>query len=749
MAQWQELLKLDSALQKRVMRLYEGKFPTEVRHSLSHWIESQDWDSAAVDEEAARGCFQGLLEHLMDQWKRSVQENNILQGPNFSGMRDCLEKNFQDQPMNLAALLSESLKEEKMILASAAAAPTCSSPVMTPPWTALDNQVMEIKLQMSDLKKEVKILEGLNEELDFIQRTWQSKVEQNGRLAQTQAQTQVEQECLKRALVIAEKKQVVLQQLLNMLNQASHVQMSLTGVELPEWKRRQQLASIGSPENTSLELLQKWFTAVTEVLLGVREQLQKMLEMNHKYSRPDSMADSITQMDQFTLSLIRNLLTSALVVEKQPVMQNLPHRPLILKTGVRFKVTVRFLANLLAFKDLLKVKPVFDKDVKEEQTVSWFRLFDFTVDHSKVLDVDGPDGALRAAFEHMSLKEKKSRTKGSCESPLTVTEELHIIRFVAVLHYAGEKFNIEASSLPVVIVSSSNQVPSAWAAIMWSNMVSTGEPMNLSLFLDPPALTWQQVAQLLNWQFLSVGRRGLDQDQLSVLQDKIMDNPEGLLCWSKFSKDESVWMWIDGILDLIKKYLSELWQNGYIMGFVSKRRTSSLLLKKPTGTFLIRFSESIRDGAITFSWVDHSSGESHVHAVQPYTKKELSVLSLPDAINHYTLTTQGRSSNPLLYLYPDIPKDSAFGNYYQVSGPSTTNNNIKEYVQRILAVVSINPTPPPSPPRDVPPMDIESLEPSDWLEDILSCLMEPEFLQLAPQEDFQHVDFPLSDSMDH
>ncbi len=35
------------------------------------------------------------------------------------------------------------------------------------------------------------------------------------------------------------------------------------------------------------------------------------------------------------------LLCSALVVEKQPVMLSLPHRPLILKTGVRFSVTVR------------------------------------------------------------------------------------------------------------------------------------------------------------------------------------------------------------------------------------------------------------------------------------------------------------------------------------------------------------------------------------------------------------------------
>lgn len=45
-----------------------------------------------------------------------------------------------------------------------------------------------------------------------------------------------------------------------------------------------------------------------------------------------------------------------------------------------------------------------------------------------------------------------------------------------------------------------------------------------------------------------------------------------------------------------------------IMGFVSRHKTSVLLQDKPTGTFLIRFSESIRDGAITFSWVDHSNG---------------------------------------------------------------------------------------------------------------------------------------------
>ncbi|KAM4730621.1 signal transducer and activator of transcription 1-like isoform 2-T2 [Anableps anableps] len=605
MALWQELLKLDSALQSQVRQLYEGRLPVEIRHWLSHWIESQDWESAAVDENAAKTRFHALLEHL---WSRSIQENNILQGPNFSRMRDDVVENFQAQPLVLAALLSECLKEEKKILASATATLACSSPIMTPQWTELDNKVTQLKLQISELKKEVKNLEDQSEKLDFIRKTWQSKVEQNVGLAQSQAL--VEQECQKRAMSITHSKEVVLQHLVAILNQAYHITTALTSVELPEWKRRQQLACIGSLQDTSLELLQKWFTAVAEVLQGAREQLQKLRVQNNGYtgSHSYSLSDSVAEMEKFMQNLTRSLLTSALVVEKQPVMQNLPHRPLILKTGVRFKVTVRFLANLPAFKNLIKVKPVFDKDVEEVKTVSGFRLFDFTRDDSKVLDADSPSGALMAAFEHMSLKEKRARTKGSCESPLTVTEELHIIRFVADLHHAGERFDIEASSLPVVVVSSSNQVPSAWASIMWYNMASTGEPRNLSLFVDPPGLSWEQLAPLLSWQFLSVGQRPLDQDQLSMLQDRILDDPAGVVDWNKFSKDESVWPWIDGILDLIKKFLGDLWRDGHIMGFVSKQRTRSLLLKKPVGTFLIRFSESIQDGAITFSWVDQSAG---------------------------------------------------------------------------------------------------------------------------------------------
>uniref|UniRef100_A0A3Q3XGW6 SH2 domain-containing protein n=1 Tax=Mola mola TaxID=94237 RepID=A0A3Q3XGW6_MOLML len=137
----------------------------------------------------------------------------------------------------------------------------------------------------------------------------------------------------------------------------------------------------------------------------------------------------------------------------------------------------------------------------------------------------------------------------------------------------------------------------------------------------------------------------------------------------------SAWIWIDGILDLIKKHLVDLWRHGLIMGFVSRKQTQALLQEKQTGNFLLRFSESIKDGAITFSWVEHSNGETHVHAVEPYSKQELSTICLPDIIHLYSLRAQSNTTrNPLRYLYPDIPKDTAFGPYYKMSGVNTSQN---------------------------------------------------------------------------
>ncbi|CAK6973888.1 signal transducer and activator of transcription 1-alpha/beta-like [Scomber scombrus] len=708
MAQWQELLRLDSALQGQVSQLYNGKFPREIRHYLSAWIESQNWDLAAVNEDEAGTCFYALVEFLEEQWNRSVQENNILQGPDFRGFSNYLQTHFLEMPLKLAVILSECLKEEKKILASASEAQGCGRPAVEQTGRELDNKVEELKRKTLEVKKEIKSLEALYGNLDFIQINWQRGVEQHVGLAESRAF--VEDECWKQTNFIVQTKKMVLQQIRNIIHLAKETVGSLTGVELPEWRHRQQMACIGSPVDTSLDHLQKWFTTVAEVLQQVHQELQKLQDQSNKYNITNaSDLPGLSEIKKLTLSLYKELLGSALVVEKQPIMFSLPHRPLILKTGVRFSLTLRFLANLPEFKCRLKVKAVFDKDVEEVKTIIGFRRFDFTTVNSKVMDVDAQGGDLVAEFENMSLGESvKVRKKGPSQSRLGVTEELHVIKFVMEFQHDGLEFDIEASSLPVVVVSSTNQIPSAWASVMWSSMLSTSEPRNLSLFVKPPPLSWQQLSQALSWQFLSVGQKELNKDQLSMLKDKIVDDPADLVDWHKFSKVDSTWIWIDGILDLIKKHLMDFWRQGYIMGFVSRKKSESLLKKKQTGTFLIRFSESIKDGAITFSWVDHSNGDAYVHAVEPYTKTELSSYTLPHIVYNYSL--KGENSvmkNPLTYLYPDIHKDTAFEHYYtstKMSKPISKDG----YVLRRTNCLSDNPTPPPSPPQEMLDMDMDT-----------------------------------------
>lgn len=53
--------------------------------------------------------------------------------------------------------------------------------------------------------------------------------------------------------------QMLLQSTMNIVKVAEEIVQTLTDVELPAWKRRQQLSCIGSPVNISLDDLQSWY----------------------------------------------------------------------------------------------------------------------------------------------------------------------------------------------------------------------------------------------------------------------------------------------------------------------------------------------------------------------------------------------------------------------------------------------------------------------------------------------------------
>ncbi|XP_055734934.1 signal transducer and activator of transcription 1-alpha/beta-like [Salvelinus fontinalis] len=682
MAQWFQLQKLDSKYLEQVDQLYDDTFPMEIRQYLSAWIESHDWDTVATSVSLATVRFHDLLGQVDVQYSRFALENNFLLQHNVRKIKRKLQDHFQEDPLHMAMTICKCLKEEKKILASVLqkeeTVGSTQNNVMLEKQKELDNKVKNLRNQVQDAEQEMKSLEDIQDEHDFKKKTLLSRVEQevNGMTPVVQKEIR-EEEMVIRAMFINLNKtrEVVVHQIADILNLAGQIQYTLVTEEIPEWKHRQQIACIGGPPNACLDQLQTWFTAVAEGLQQVRQQLKKLQELEQKYTYEN---DPITQckstLEERALLLFKTLIVNSIVVERQPCMPTHPQRPLVLKTGVQFTVKIRLLVKLQEFNYQFKVKALFDKDVTERNTVRGFRKFSIFGTNSKVMNMEESNGSLAAEFRHLQLKEQKVTGNRTNDGPLIVTEELHSISFETQLTQPGLQVNLETTSLPIVVISNISQLPSAWASVMWYNML-TSESKNLSFFLSPPQATWSQLSKVLSWQFSSITKRGLNDEQLGMLGDKLLGreavgNPNGLIPWTKFCKNVNersfpFWLWIDGILDLIKRHLLCLWNDGCIMGFVSKEREKALLKDKEPGTFLLRFSESSREGAVTFTWVEHSNGDVHFHTVEPYTKKKLAAVSFPDILHNYkVMAAENIPENPLVYLYPRIPKDSALARYY-------------------------------------------------------------------------------------
>uniref|UniRef100_A0A8C2KYE4 Signal transducer and activator of transcription n=1 Tax=Cyprinus carpio TaxID=7962 RepID=A0A8C2KYE4_CYPCA len=584
---------------EQVDQLYDEAFPMEIRQYLSQWIESHDWESVASNVSLATLRFHELLNQLDEHYSRLNLGNNFLLQHNIRKIKRNLQEHFQEDPVHMAMIISSTLNEERKILEN-----------------ALRNQVRHLVLHY---KQVIQVLEDVQDEYDFKRNTLQSRV--------SYFFLNIPYICV----------QVVIKEIANALTLAEQIELTLISEELPEWKKRQQMACIGGPPNACLDQLQSWFTAVAESLQQIRQQLKKVQELVQKFTyNNDPLTLGKSQLDDQALAVFKSLILKSLV-------------------------------KLPELNCQLKVKVSIDK----------CRKFNILGTFSKVMNLEESSGCLAAEFRHLQLKEMKSNNRTN-----------------------------EITSLPVVVISHVNQLPSAWGSILWYNMLCS-EPHNLLFFLNPPPVKWGQLSKVLSWQFSSATKRALNSEQLRTLADKVLINPdtqgdpEGLIHWNTFCKmspnERGVpfWLWIDGILDLIKRHLLNIWNDGYIIGFLSKEREKVLLSDKLPGTFLLRFSESCRDGGITITWVEYSQdGEPKTHSVKPYTKSDLASISLPNVIRDYTLTAaQKIPVNPLVYLYPDIPKDDAFGRYYISSSDEEMEidkprSYIKPYIGRRIISVS-------------------------------------------------------------
>ncbi|KAG8140043.1 putative Signal transducer and activator of transcription protein [Naja naja] len=679
MAQWNQLQQLDTRYLEQLHQLYSDSFPMELRQFLAPWIESQDWAYAASKESHATLVFHNLLGEIDQQYSRFLQESNVLYQHNLRRIKQFLQSRYLEKPMEIARIVARCLWEENRLLQTAATAaqqggqanhPTAA--VVTEKQQMLEQHLQDVRKRVQDLEQKMKVVENLQDDFDFNYKTLKSQGDLQDLNGNNQSVTRQKMQQLEQMLTALDQmRRGIVSELAGLLSAMEYVQKTLVDEELADWKRRQQIACIGGPPNICLDRLENWITSLAESQLQTRQQIKKLEELQQKVSyKGDPIVQHRPLLEERIVELFRNLMKSAFVVERQPCMPMHPDRPLVIKTGVQFTTKVRLLVKFPELNYQLKIKVCIDKDSGEVAALrgqskdvpifglSRSRKFNILGTNTKVMNMEeSNNGSLSAEFKHLTLREQRCGNGGraNCDASLIVTEELHLITFETEVYHQGLKIDLETHSLPVVVISNICQMPNAWASILWYNML-TNNPKNVNFFTKPPIGTWDQVAEVLSWQFSSTTKRGLSIEQLTTLAEKLLGNKLPPLPLTFIDPEEnmagkgfSFWVWLDNIIDLVKKYILALWNEGYIMGFISKERERAILSTKPPGTFLLRFSESRK---------------TQIQSVEPYTKQQLNNMSFAEIIMGYKIMDATNILvSPLVYLYPDIPKEEAFGKY--------------------------------------------------------------------------------------
>ncbi|XP_051933000.1 signal transducer and activator of transcription 2 isoform X2 [Hippocampus zosterae] len=604
-----------------------------------------------------------LLENLDIQYSRFVQEESFLMQHNIRRYKQNFQR-YQEYPCALANTVYWFLDKEKEILQTADLAEQVrvlqveQGGFETSTQRDIDRRMASLKNEVQCIEHTMMCLEEQQDEFDFKYKTYL--------LEDNPANPQQDRfQLLINKLNYSRKR--ALFDLNKLLDRAEDLINVLVNKEMLQWQRRQQKSCIGAPDRVCLDQLEKWFTCVAECLFQVREFLSKLEELVGKISYDD---DPVKAQKPFlqrrTGKLLTDLLKSSFVVETQPSMPQ-GKGPLVLRTGVQFSVKTRLLIKFPELNNSMKVNISMDREAPQ---IKGYRHFNVLGTTSKALS-ESQSRSMVADFRHLNLKEQKTGGggKGANDISLSVTEELHILYFNTLFELKGMSVELQATSLPVVIISNSSQQQSAWASVLWFNMLSKNTK-DMMFFAQTPAATWPQFGEMLSWQFLSATQLGLNDAQLEMIAHRLFGKQQSYnICsvtWSKFSKENSpdtFWVWFDSIVVMVKTYLENLWRDGLIMGFVTKCKEKLLLKKKQKGTFLIRFSESVI-GGITFSWVEiGATGDPEVKTIQPFTKTDLSQIPFHEIIRHFLILKEV-PQNPLLYLYPDTPKDEAFGKYY-------------------------------------------------------------------------------------
>ncbi|NWT48162.1 STA5B protein, partial [Chroicocephalus maculipennis] len=682
MAVWIQAQQLQGEALRQMQALYGQHFPIEVRHYLSQWIESQAWDSIDLDNPQenvkATQLLEGLIQELQKKADHQVGEDGFLLKIKLGHYATQLQatlslQNTYDRcPMELVRCIRHILYHEQRLVREANNSPSPAGSLvdaMSQKHLQINQTFEELRLITQDSENELKKLQQTQEyfiiqyqENMRLQGGWgagggsrargaggtdpnaapgppaqfsqlsqlgpQERLSRETTLQQKKASLEAwlhrEAQTLQQYRVdLAEKHQKTLQLLRKQ-------QTTILDDELIQWKRRQQLAGNGGPPEGTLDVLQTWCEKLAEIIWQNRQQIRRAEHLCQQLPISGPVEEMLSELNGTITDIISALVTSTFIIEKQP--------PQVLKTQTKFAATVRLLVG----------------------------------------------GKLNVHMNPpQSLKRIKRSDRRGAES---VTEEKFTILFESQFSVGGNElvFQVKTLSLPVVVIVHGSQDNNATATVLWDNAFA--EPGRVP-FAVPDKVQWPQLCEALNMKFKAEvqSSRGLTKENLVFLAQKLFNSTSSHLedyssttvSWSQFNRENlpgrnyTFWQWFDGVMEVLKKHLKPHWNDGAILGFVNKQQAHDLLINKPDGTFLLRFSDS-EIGGITIAWKFDSS-ERMFWNLMPFTTRDFSIRSLADRLGDLSY---------LIYVFPDRPKDEVFSKYYTpVLCESTPAKAVDGYVK--------------------------------------------------------------------
>ncbi|GMR46243.1 hypothetical protein PMAYCL1PPCAC_16438, partial [Pristionchus mayeri] len=519
---------------------------------------------------------------------------------------------------------------------------------------------------------------------------------------------------------LQEKRSHLVKKLGDGLQHVALLQNNLISERLLEWKNRQKLFQIGIPfdnREQSLDDLQCDFELLAEHNWQMRTFASWQIDLLRRGPQlTDNNAQShinnlSTILDQLTKLLCMLVSQSFIVsVQPEPVLKTqhkfVTEARLLIgdKLGIRqhlvhTNVTVRIIAEEEA--RLLSVGQMGYPEVKTVGTIS---------NEYEKINMD-ERGHMVCKFNNSKLTRiahRKPPPKGSLDmkvmgvaSPgpaMLMTSQAATDQKYALLYNISSfqlgnlgKFDVWTLSLPLMVTVHGSQDCDAQGAILWQrafanvNRCGTGNEMVLA--------SWPDLAQVIRHKFslFTGAKRPLSDTDLSYLYEKLYapGSQEGKpITFHQFAKQDlrddvgfTFWEWLFSCMQLIKQKLLKFWDEGWLIGFISKHDASSQLMQMPHSSFLLRFSDT-QTGAVSICFALEDDNKKIPFHLAPFTIKDLDQLSLAQRIITCPQLKEIR------FLYPSIDKEEMLKYFESEERQKAEQESTTGYIMSEIVMVA-------------------------------------------------------------